>query len=207
MKLNKLHYPEGNIVAPTNEHHYCDDCPTDHVHLTMDSYELHSLWGWDDLYEDTYRDVAALIDGNFLNQKIRTEALESAILERVDEDTLVFGVKSSEYETNHIVYQCLVQFDNWDEVGQDPDLNAVEKARLLLWTGNIKLHCSDPSFLYWGYQWIETQYDIAIYPEDRPPVKNNPQHRGICCKHLNLTLQVLPFNSGKIATAMKEQFG
>jgi len=205
MKISNLKVPSGVVESPTHEHHYCCDSPTDHIHLSMDVSELHKLWGLK-LYEDTYKDVATLIDGNFLSQRIRTKVLESAILERVDEDTLVFGVKSSEYDDNHIVYQCLIQFDNWDEVGQDPDLTYMEKARLLLWTGNIKLFCSDPSYLYY-YQWIETQYDIALYPEDRPPVKKNPQQRGIVCKHLNLVLQVLPFNSAKIAAAMKEQYG
>jgi hypothetical protein len=205
MKLTNLSYPEGSIESPSCEHHYCSDTPEDHDHMSMDVTDLHSLWGWNNVNEATYKELGTLIDGNFLNQKIRASALEGVMFDGVEEDTLMFRMKSSEFEKNRIIYQCMIKFDNWDEIGQDPDLNYVEKARMLLWTGNIRVHCSDPSFLYY-YQYITTVLDASIYPEDRKPVRNNPQERGIVCKHLNRVLQVLPFHSGKIASAMKAQY-
>jgi len=206
MKLNNMKYPEGYASPPCCDHSYCSDTPDLHNHMSLNIKDIHHLWGLSNLRENTYKEVATLIDGNFLNQKIRTEALQGVMFEGIEEDTIHFAVKSSEYEKNRIVYQCLVKFDNWDEIGQDPNLNFVEKARMLLWTGNIKLYCSDPSFLYW-YQYLLTVIDASIYPEDRPPHIRNPQNRGNVCKHLNLVLRVLPFNSGKIAAAMKQQFG
>jgi hypothetical protein len=159
------------------------------------------------LGEATYTELANLIDPNFLQQKIRAAQLERVEFMGFDHDIMNFQVPSSEYDKNHLKYANLVQFDEWDEVGQMTDINAVDKSRLLLWEGNVKLHCSCPSFLYWGYQAILTVLDSAIYPEDRKPIVRNPQERGITCKHGNLLLQVLPFQSGRIAREMKNQFG
>jgi hypothetical protein len=184
-----------------------------HLHL-HDSHVLHevcrprmsvNLRGY--LGEATYKELANLIDPNFLSQQIRTAQLKRVEYVGFNRDTMQFQIPSSEYEKNHIKYGNLVQFDEWDEVGQMGDLNAAEKARMLLWVGNIKLHCTCPSFLYWGYQAILSVLDSAVYPEDRFPATRNPQERGIVCKHGNLLLQVLPFQSGRIAAEIKTQFG
>lgn len=161
------------------------------------------------LNEYTYRDLAQLIDGNFLAQKVRAAALKGVEFHGVDNSgTVQFEVPSSEFEVNQIKYRNLVQFIEWDQIGQDNSFkNAVEKARILLWQGNIKLFCACPAFLYWGSAWILTVLDSAIYPEEREPKVRNPQHRGICCKHLSRVMQVLPFYSGKIAAEIKRQFG
>lgn len=159
------------------------------------------------LNEATYKELAGMIDGNFLNQKIRADALNGIKLAGIEGNTMQFLINSSEYAQNRIQYQCSVQFDQWEEVSQDTDLNFVEKARLLLWVGNIRLHCTDPSFLYWGYQYLLTALDAAVYPEERKPQVKNPDERGIVCKHLNRILRVLPFYSGDIAKALKAQYG
>lgn len=159
------------------------------------------------LGEATYRELAYLIDPNFLSQKIRAAELKRVEFAGFDHNTLIFEVPSSEFDENHIKYANLVQFSDWDEVGQMTDLKPIEKARLLLWQGNVKLHCTCPSQLYWGYSSILTVLDSAIYPETRKPIVRNPRERGICCKHLNRTLQVLPFASGRIAAELKNQFG
>jgi len=161
------------------------------------------------LNEYTYKDIAQLIDGGFLSQKIRSDDLKRVEYDYIDNDgTIHFLVPSSEHQSNGIKYRNMVQFMEWDQIGQDGELrDYTERARMLLWQGSIKLYCTCPSFLYWGYQWLLTVLDASIYPEDREPRVRNPQHRGICCKHLNRVLRVLPFYSGRIAGAMKEQFG
>jgi hypothetical protein len=159
------------------------------------------------LNEVTYKELASIIDPQFLNQQIRADVLTGLELDSVTDDVLNFLVNSSEFTENRIRYKCSVSFDEWDETGSDPDLNYAEKARLLLWAGNIRLNCTCPSFLYWGYQYILTVLDAAINPETRNPVIRNPNHNGACCKHLNRVLRALPFYSGKIAKALKDQFG
>lgn len=187
------------------------DQAKDHLH---DSHALHevcrprlsvNLRSY--LGEATYTEIANLIDPNFLNQKVRAAQLQRVEYVGFNQDIMQFQIPSSEYDKNHLKYGNLVKFDEWEEIGQDGSLTAPEKARMLLWVGNIKLHCTCPSFLYWGYQAILTVLDAAVYPEDRFPKTRNPRELGSVCKHLNLLLQVLPFQSGRIASEIKNQFG
>lgn len=97
-----------------------------------------------------------------------------------------------------------VQFTDWNEVVRDTSYNVNDSSRLLLWGGNLKLHCPCPSYRYWGYQYILTQKDAAIIPEERYPRIRNPQLKGVCCKHLRRTLKVLPFHLGDIATGIRK---
>ena len=158
--------------------------------------------------EATYKELGQLVDGSFLKQAIRAEELNGVqVIGFEPADILNFHVDSSEKATNGIKYTNSVQFDEWEEIGADPDFNFNEKARLLLWVGNIKLHCTCPSFLYWGYQYMCTVMDAAVYPEERFPRDRNPSERGIVCKHLNRVLRVLPFHSAEIARELKKQFG
>ena len=158
--------------------------------------------------EATYKDLGTLVDGNFLKQKIRAEELTFVRYVGFDpEDIMNFHVNSSNHTKNRIKYTNSIQFDQWEEIGVDPDFDFTEKARLLLWVGDIRLHCTCPSFLYWGYQYMCTVLDAAIYPEERFPRIRNPSERGIVCKHLNRVLRVLPFHNGKMASELKAQFG
>jgi len=160
------------------------------------------------LNEATYKELGQLVDGNFLSQHVRAEELDGIRFVGFEpEGVMNFHVNSSKHTKNRIKYTNSIQFDEWEEVGSDPDLNFVERARMLLWVGNIRLHCTCPSFLYWGYQYMCTVLNAAIYPEERFPRERNPGERGIVCKHLNRVLRVLPFHSGEIAREAKKQFG
>jgi len=103
-------------------------------------------------------------------------------------------------------WHTYIQFrkEQWLEQINDRSLNANEVARLMLWSGDILVHCPCPSFKFWGFQYIMTQLDSAIIPEKRYPHIRNPQLHGVCCKHLNRTLKVLPFYLGDIARAVSE---
>ena len=98
-----------------------------------------------------------------------------------------------------------IKFPEWWDQVHDPSLTAPEAARLLLWGANLQVHCGCPAFLFWGMNYILTQKDAAIVPEDRFPHIRNPQLKGIVCKHLNRTLKVLPFHLGDMAKVIKSQ--
>lgn len=102
-------------------------------------------------------------------------------------------------------WETFIQFDEWMEQVHDQSVNANEAARLLLWGGNVRVHCGCPSFSFWGFNYITTQLDAAIVPETRYPHIRNPDLKGITCKHLIRTLKVLPFHLGDMAGAIKEQ--
>jgi len=158
--------------------------------------------------EATYKEIGSLIDFQFLQHKVRRDALEGVEFTEIDDTgTMHFKVKSSEFDKNGTRYDVLIKFLEWDEIGQDSGLSWLEKARLLLWAGNIQLYCSDPSFLYYGFQYLLSQINASLYPENRQPRIRNPQERGIVSKHASKVLTVLPFYSGKIAHSLKQQFG
>ena len=96
-----------------------------------------------------------------------------------------------------------VKFTDWQQMVFDVDVNAAEASRLLLWAGNVELHCPCPSYKFWGYQYILTRKESAILPEVRYPKIRNPELKGVCCKHLRRTLKVLPFHLGTMAKEIK----
>jgi hypothetical protein len=177
------------------------------AHRPVLQFSLREIFCSPQLNEATYKQLAALIDANFLRQGERAQALRGVFYKNFDHDTMVFYVTSSEEELNGIQYLNLVKFLAWDEYGGNPDMTPREKATQLLWMSDIQVHCDDPSFLYWGYQYILTQLNASVYPEPRPPVINNPHQRGIVCKHLNRVFRSLPFYIGDIAKAVTEQWG
>jgi hypothetical protein len=78
--------------------------------------------------------------------------------------------------------------------------------------GDLKIGCQKlgggycPSSQYYGYNTILTRLGAA-HPdveETIPSPVRNPQGRGICCKHLDLCLKVLPFHITDIVKGLKE---
>lgn len=101
-------------------------------------------------------------------------------------------------------WETYVQFAEWDQVVEDSDLTPPEGARMLLWVGNLRLHCTCPSYLFHGYQYVLTQLDAAIFPEKRYPSIRNPQLAFGPCKHCRRMIRVLPWHLGEFAQAIKE---
>jgi hypothetical protein len=200
------HVPLGRWVADWSREcpDYSDVNAIMRTHRPVLQFSMRELYP---LNEMTYKQMADAIDPNFLKQGWRAQALRGVRYDKMDNDTMVFYVTSSEIEINGIEYLNLVKFMSWDDYGGDPDLTPREKALRLLWMSDIQVHCDDPSFLYWGYQYILTQLNASIYQEPRYPHIRNPKLRGIVCKHLNRVLRSLPFYNGDIGKAVTDQFG
>jgi hypothetical protein len=175
-----------------------------------------------ELNEATYRDIMARIDPGFLQQGRRSREqyrledgsgpyyLRGISYQGFQDDTMVFFVTpSTEYQQRikPPYYENLIQFLGWNDTGGDPNLTPREKASLLLWSSDLKLHCSDPSFVWWGYQYILTQLGASIVDQTIPPDVRNPELRGVVCKHLNRILHVLPFYNSDISKAIVAQWG
>ena len=97
------------------------------------------------------------------------------------------------------------QWVEWEEQVADSSINANEAARLLLWSGNLRLHCPCPAQLFFGHAYTLTQLDAAIIPETRYPHIRNPQLKGIVCKHLRVSLKTAPWHLADMASAIKQQ--
>lgn len=152
--------------------------------------------------EVTYKDLKNAIDPRNLPHRDYAPLLKRVEFEGVRGNTLKFWVHN---KLN--AWDNYVRFTEWDDVLNDTSLDTNEAARLLLWSGNIKVHCQCPAYKYWGYQYILTQLDASIIPEERFPHKRNPRLLNACCKHLRRTIVVLPFHLGNIAAAIRDQRG
>jgi hypothetical protein len=154
------------------------------------------------LDEFTYKDILHVIDPRDLPHRDYAPLIKYVNYVGTENDIMKFYVPSP---TKINMWNTYIQFIEWDAEVRDTATSPVEAARLLLWSGNLRVHCPCPSFKFWGYQYILTQLDASMFPEERYPHIRNPQLKGICCKHLRRTLKVLPFHLGDMAKSIKEQ--
>jgi hypothetical protein len=152
------------------------------------------------LMEETYRDIMSAISSDWLPHRDYSHLIKFVNYKGYKNNVMKFFVPNKLNGWN-----CYVQFKEWDEQVQDENLSANEAARLLLWGGNLRMHCTCPAYHFWGMQYIQTQHEVAIIPEPRFPTIRNPKLLGFTCKHLTRTLKVLPFHLGDMASAIKAQ--
>jgi hypothetical protein len=171
------------MYIPLNHPYFADTHP-----IILDEMQFSDLMHHLDPRDLPYRDYAPLI--RFVNY-VGTE-----------NNIMKFFVPSP---TRINMWNTYIQFDEWNAEVRDTAITAVEAARLLLWSGNIKIFCPCPAYNFYGMKYIDTQLDIAIVPETRFPGIRNPNLKGLACKHLIRTIKVLPFHLGDMAKAIKEQ--
>jgi len=150
-------------------------------------------------------------DPSFLKQAERVKELTTTRLVGISKDTIVFRTKSSKFaETGREYTQRvrLVDLDNLLEEYEAGKLTLRDVFELAINSGDIEIYCSCPSFLYWGFQYINTDLDSIIpgREEDRYPDQRNPKLRGMYCKHMQLVLDVLPFNTLRILKRWRQKY-
>lgn len=118
-----------------------------------------------------------------------------------EDGTLNFKVSSQSvpgrYYYAYIEAPDILRFG--DVVEEGDHFTVADLARLLTMKG-FRIYCSDPSFLYWAFQYISTQGNYEIQPETRAPKRNNTTLSGALCKHLIAVVDNL-YNNEK----MREQ--
>jgi hypothetical protein len=87
------------------------------------------------------------------------------------------------------VHQIQVQIPSYKEISNDKNTNYVEKLKLALNAGDVKIHCSCEDFLYQGFTYISWNLDYGLVPELRAPKIRNPKLKGTACKHALSVLQ------------------
>lgn len=152
------------------------------------------------LDEEVYKDLMAKIIPGWLPHNDYSKLIPFVRYVGAKGNTMKFFVPNK-----YNGWNTYIQFPEWQEQVEDDELKANDAAKLLLWAGNIRVHCPCPAFKFWGMQYIMTQKDAAIIPEIRYPHIRNPGLKGSVCKHLNRTLKVLPFQLGPMASAIKHQ--
>jgi len=152
------------------------------------------------LDEFTVKDISKIINPTDLPHRDYEPLLRSVKWEGCKQNICKWLVLNSMNGWN-----TYVQFMDWDQQLQDTSINAREMANLLMWSGDIRFHCTCPAYRFWGMQYICTQLGCAIIPENRFPHVRNPQLKGIFCKHGRKLFRVIQFQRGFIAGAIKRQ--
>lgn len=152
------------------------------------------------LDEEVYKNLMSKIVPGWLPHKDYSDLIPMVKYVGTKKNTMKFFVPNRFNGWN-----TYIRFPEWNEQVVDFSLKPQEAARLLLWAGNIQVHCPCPAYKFWGMQYIMTQKDAAIIPEIRYPHIRNPGLKGLVCKHLNKTMKVLPFQLGPMASAIKQQ--
>jgi len=160
--------------------------------------------------EATVKEIKSLFDDDFLRQKERSRELEGFRKFGHKGDTITYYVPSAKTRIpGHMMqgkgYHVKIAFNQWNQLVEDRDLNVNEAARMAFWVSDVRLSCTCPSFIYFGFQHLLDVLGASIYPEVRKPVKMNPMETGICCKHLRRVLDYLGGNITDLATEIKNQ--
>lgn len=99
--------------------------------------------------------------------------------------TLNFKINSASFPGKfyyvYIEAPDILKFGDLVEQGNPFTVNDLSK---LLTMDQFRIHCNDPSFLYWAFQYMATQGNYEIEPETRAPKRNNTTLKGGLCKHL-----------------------
>jgi hypothetical protein len=161
--------------------------------LTLDQARLDEL---------TYQDLKHALDPRDLPYTDYAPMIPYVRYVGTEDNILAFFVPSK-VEINK--WTAFIQFVEWEEQLKDLSLSPVEAARLLLWGGNLRVHCPCPAFAFWGHAFVSTELGIAIHPEIRYPHIRNPDLKGFACKHLRKIILVLPFHLGDMASEIKKQ--
>ena len=155
----------------------------------------------DRIDELTRKDLIAGVD-KWTKDKARL--VRKAVYLGITEDyTVFFRVPSvtARPSTNYTVKISLVDYP---DIAEDKDLSVQEKVRLAI-AGDLKISCTCPAYLYFGYKYILTQLDSnESDAEHRFPKIRNPKLNGVMCKHCYIAMQAFPLNWSSIAKDIED---
>lgn len=120
---------------------------------------------------------------------------------------------SISYKDNRLMFKTLSGTDHktiWTQIVEIQDLTPemirefdFRKLSEYIRESKLKVWCSCPAFLYWGFQYISWRKGYGLVKETRPPRVRNPRQQGAVCKHLYQVMQVFPFWANALAKKYK----
>lgn len=137
-------------------------------------------------------DIIAKSD-NRSKTRAATQGL-TAKLYKVDGNSIIYTVDSSDHDKDYYVTIQLIDLTG----------NKLRSLKSAL-SGNVRMHCTCPAFLYQGYKYISYKKGVGINKEDRSPDITNPNKEGLACKHILVALNQLKSDYSSIYSMLKEQ--
>lgn len=186
---------------------------SENIHRVYDAVDAWSMFEDNDevideeinylINEKNYKELRAAVTP-FLQVRAKSRNTPGSVFTGFSNNVMRF--KTNSHRLRDVVYTQMVRLVDLDDIiKKNPNKGMVDIARMAL-QGNIKVHCSDPSWLYWGFEYIGTQKGYSINREIRPPNKRNPGRSGSVCKHLDNVLYILPFQATKLANYLKTKY-
>lgn len=100
-----------------------------------------------------------------------------------------------------------VQLGEMKWLMKQKDLDIGQMVQLAL-TGDVKVFCNCPDYLYGGFKYMGTELDYNLgTKEKRFPSMRNPNLEGTVCKHLFRVLTQLPMHYPVIRKKLSEYWG
>lgn len=118
----------------------------------------------------------------------------TAKLYKVEDNKVVYTVNSSEGGKQYLVTILLLSLSG----------NKLKSLKSAL-SGDIKISCTCPAFLYMGYKYITYKRQVGINKETRAPDKTNPERKGMACKHIITALEQMKSDYSAIYNMVKVQ--
>ena len=125
--------------------------------------------------------------------KAKSQGL-AARLYKVEDNKILYTVNSSEGDKQYLVTIQLLGLTG----------NKLKSLRSAL-SGDIRISCTCPAFLYHGFKYIMWKSQSGINKETRPPNKTNPEQKGAACKHILVALERLKSDYSSIYEMIKAQ--
>lgn len=143
---------------------------------------------------ETYREILA--DSDFLNVRRNANQIGE-----------VSGPYLDEYERKIVQYIVPSQHGNGsytvrvqvlDLIDRVTDGMAATQINEIIRNSDLRVSCTDPSFLYWGFQYISNVMAFGLAGPVSYPEVRNPNLRGKGCKHIHRALQIYAFGVNQI---------
>lgn len=148
------------------------------------------------LDELTRKDLIADVDTWTKN---KSKKVRKAVYLGITEDYTAYFRVPSVTANPPTTYLVRIRLLDYPEIAEDEDLSVKEKVRLAI-AGDLRISCTCPAYLYFGYKYILTQLDATESDEEhRFPKIMNPKLQGVMCKHCYTALSVFPLNWNRIA--------
>lgn len=149
------------------------------------------------LDELTRRDLMSDVD-NWTKDKAKK--VRKAVYLGITEDYTAFFRVPSVTAAPPTTYVVKIKLTEYPDIADDESMSVQDKVRLAI-SGDLKVSCTCPAYLYFGYKYILTQLDSnEADAEHRFPKIKNPRLQGVMCKHCYTALSAFPFNWSRIAS-------
>lgn len=153
------------------------------IYLNTNTHKLNEA-NLKQLFTKTLNETPKLASrGDSLSSRVRYFGLSK-------DGTLNFKV-GSQSQSGKFYYVFIEAPDiiKFADIVEEGDHFTVKNLPSLLSMKGFRVHCEDPSFLYYAFQYMATQGDYEIEPETRAPKRNNTLLQGGTCKHLHATIK------------------